>query len=139
MKRLIVLTLILSGVAVAQKARTAGQLMEDCKAMDLTDKTPALEAARWGSCLGFISGWMQAINPSVRITTSNGKANLEIVTLADDVTNAQAQRVFLQYIDRHPELENKPAGPVLDGAMRAASLLILRDGPAIGEVVPTAK
>lgn len=124
---------------MAQKAKTAGELMAECKVPEASSATAPVDLMRFASCAGFMSGWMQAISPGITTTTSNGKVRLTTVELADGVTVGQTKRVFLLYIEKHPERENQAAAGPLFAAMKEAGLLKLKEGPEIGEEVPVAK
>ena len=63
-----------------------------------------------GSSMGYMIGWKDATeNPSV--------------VFEDGVTNEQMAKVFMVYMQNHPEEENKPLSDVLMRAMENAGLV----------------
>ena len=119
MKRmLLVIFLVLPSCLFAHTSFTAGELLKDCKA-DATQVTSTLDDHfSAGICVGYLTGWMDATTDSV-IVTENGPAR---VFFEDGVTVGRLKRVFTQYMNQHPELENQLASRTLTKAVQEAHL-----------------
>ena len=118
MKWYLIVLLLSSSSAVADSSFTAGELMKDCKA-DTTKLTSTLDDHySRGVCAGYILGWMDASTDSV-ILTKDGPAT---VAFEDGVDVGQIKRVFMKYIDEHPEVEHEPASRTLPKIMQEAHL-----------------
>jgi len=73
---------------------------------------PAVEKNTFphGACMGYMAGWKDATeNPSVVFEAG--------------VNNEQMGKVFMAYMQNHPEEENKPLSDVLMRAMQNAGLV----------------
>jgi len=115
---LVAVLLLLSSYLFGSSSFTAGELWKDCKA-DSTKMTSTLDDHySSGLCVGYMLGWMDATTDSV-IVTENGPAT---VFFEDAVTVGQIKRVFVQYMDQHPEAENKTASLTLTKALQEAHL-----------------
>lgn len=75
-----------------------------------------------GVCAGFMAGWYWGVEGS---TMPDDKGFLGIFTFEDGVTNLQLAKVFVLYMDSHPEDENKPAHVALLRAVTNAGLYAL--------------
>lgn len=115
------LLLVFSGIAQAEIK--ASGLHDVCKNWTATypDKATApLNIYRQGGCQGFIDGWSAAVAGTL-IPDDNGI--LGTVTFESGVTTIQTAKVFVLYIENHPEEENKPAHVALMHAMLDAKLV----------------
>ncbi|MGA7796511.1 MAG: Rap1a/Tai family immunity protein [Candidatus Acidiferrales bacterium] len=103
-----ILVLFLFCASVAWAGKTTASLGEKwCNSV--TSTNPADNFPR-GICVGYMSGWKDATeNPSV--------------VFEDGVTNTQMAKVFIVYMQNHPEEENKPLSDVLMRAMENAGLV----------------
>ncbi len=73
-------------------------------------------------CLNYIDGWLEGIDGTL---ISNDKGFLQTVTVEDGVTALQAAKVYVLYMNNHPEEENKPRQVALWHAMLNAGLVAL--------------
>ena len=98
---------------IQASAVTAGELKEYCSG-NLDDPTPLHSI-----CVGYIAGWIDGSNGmGTRI-----KGKVIMVVFEDNTTPGQITRVFLRYMQEHPEYENKTAKSALIGAVIEAKLV----------------
>jgi hypothetical protein len=113
------------GARGATDFTNAKEMHDYCKLFDRyeqSDKTAnSSDALNIGLCLGFMSGWLQEINGLVTIMDEKSY----VVSFADGVTVGQMSRVFVLYVEKRPEYDNKTGDYVLSRAMLDAKLLIL--------------
>ena|SRR5208282_1320279 len=117
---LIALSLCLSAATV--NFETAGDLQRDCQTgedMAAGLRTPIDAAYKAGHCTGFIDGFLNTEDGSEWMD-DDGK--VWEVRFEDGVTVGQAEDVFLLYMSKHPELENKPAAAALIDATADAKI-----------------
>jgi hypothetical protein len=105
----------------AAPATTGGELNGWCKIFnrDVMPSDPG-QAFNGGLCQGFINGWMQGVS---NLSWSDEKGGVHIVTVADAFSVAQLAKVFVAYVDRHSEVENKPADYAMAKAIQDEELL----------------
>ncbi len=124
MKAFLGLLIAVLAVAVpAQAQNKAGDLASNCKAYVAaspeTMKNPSEMPVQGTLCLGYVAGWMDAING----VSLKFEGKYMVVLFADDVTVGQAIRVFVKFMSAHPEFENKTADQGLGLALVDAKLL----------------
>jgi Ssp1 endopeptidase immunity protein Rap1a len=66
-----------------------------------------------GHCMGYVTGWMDTVNE--QLTCEDGR--LYTLKFVGDMKVGQVIKVFLQYIDSHPEHEQELAAHVLERAL----------------------
>ena len=125
----LLLLLAASGIAQASPNQwTAVALRGQCK---LTLNPPNFESteqamawqARSAPCIDYIIGWAGGIEGTLVL---DAKTNtLETVAWEDGVKANQIAKVYLIYLQNHPEDENKPAHVALMHAMLDAGLVTL--------------
>ena len=125
--KLACLLLLLSGVAQANNTDKlkAVKLVEVCKnwAATARDKpTKPDDIYRQGLCEGYMLGWSWGMEGQMM---PDEKGFVGTVTFEDGVTNLQLAKVFVLYMDNHPEEENKPAHVALLHAISNAGLFNL--------------
>jgi hypothetical protein len=109
------LLVLLSGVAQADNP--ARGLIAQCNtAVSGSMPPPAIK------CLTYIDGWLDGISG---MFTPDDNGNLQTITIEDGVTTLQVAKVFLAYMQNHPEDENKPRQVALWHAMLNAKLVTL--------------
>jgi hypothetical protein len=98
----------------------AGTLQGVCKRWiaSVQDKPAGLDNA----CQGYMIGWSWGVEGTM---TPDNNGFVGTVTFEDGVTGVQMARVFVLYIENHPEEENKPAHVALMHAMLDARLVTL--------------
>jgi Rap1a immunity proteins len=115
------------GTRGATDFTNAKEMHDYCKLFDRYDQSDqtaalsSLDSMNIGQCLGFMSGWLQGVNGLVTVMDDKSY----VVSFADGVTVGQMSRVFVLYVEKHPEYDNKPGDFVLSRAMIDAKLLIL--------------
>ena len=93
----------------------------ESQAAIVTDQT----AIDVGLCEGFMIGWRDgAVGLYV---LDNGKPFQ--ILLTDGVTVGQMERVFISYMAKHPELENKTGDSALTRALVDVGLLVTKPVP----------
>jgi hypothetical protein len=111
----------LSGIA--QASNPAIGLLNQCRVAVNPPGTgitpPALK------CLSYIDGWLEGVGGTL---SPDEKGFVQITTIEDGVTAPQAAKVFVLYMENHPEEENKPRQVALMHAMLNAGLVTL-DSP----------
>lgn len=129
MKKLFVavgLMLALAGSANAQ--RSASKLASDCRIavryMDSSSSAPASDFVSGIGCVAYVAGWFDLVANSTYALDNNKAVNVQF---AEGVTVGQIVRVFVKYVDAHPEEENKPAYGVLLNAVVAAHLVVFTE------------
>lgn len=124
--KLFIIFVLLTASATATTNTTARDLFNNCRELryatthslkDIPDIRS--KGAEFGLCLGYMTGWLDGF--SATGTLCESKVCYDSV-LADDLTVGQITRVFVQYMDKHPEQENEPAVWVLTEALHDAGL-----------------
>ena len=106
-----------------QPVGSAGWLNTRCIESEaiVTDQT----AMDVGECDGFMIGWSQGV---VGLSILDNGKPFQIL-LADGVTVGQMERVFISYMAKHPELENKTGDSALNCALADVGLLVTKPVP----------
>jgi hypothetical protein len=113
--KLALLLVLLPGIAQADNP--ARGLMAQCNtALGGSMPPPAIK------CLTYIDGWLDGISG---MFTPDDKGNLQTITIEDGVTTLQVAKVFMVYMQNHPEEENKPRQVALWHAMLNSKLVTL--------------
>ena len=73
-----------------------------------------------GGCAGYMNGWLQGV-AGMAILDSEGK--IRVVQFANGITAGQMSRVFVTYMNKHPEIENQSAEEALGRAMTDTGLV----------------
>ena len=106
--------------------RTAGDLLEKCKInIALSGVSSPTDVYKGGICVGYVNGWLDSTADNV-LDTSNGPG---VVQFQDGVNVGQIERIFVQFMEKHPELENKLAAPILTKAVQEAHITHVRSVP----------
>lgn len=113
----LVIALILVSSAHGSSSFTAGELAKDCK-RDISLTSTLDDDYSQGLCTGYVLGWMDTTTDS-DIVTEGGPAR---VVFEDGVNVGQLKRVFIKYMDQHPEFENQPASVALTKSAQDAHL-----------------
>jgi hypothetical protein len=71
----------------------------------------------------YMVGWESAMEG---ILTPNDKGVLRVAHFETGITALQMAKVFVRYIDEHPEEQNKPSPVALKNAMENSGLLSWR-------------
>ena len=128
MKRYITLLFLALAATVPTFAQqpigSAGWLNTRCiesQAAIVTDQT----AMDVGLCDGFMIGWRDGVVGLYVL--DNGKPFQ--ILLADGVTVGQMERVFISYMAKHPELENKTGDSALTRALVEVGLVVTKPVP----------
>jgi hypothetical protein len=87
----------------------------------ITDQT----AMDVGECDGFMIGWRTGV---VGLSILDNGKPFQIL-LTDGVTVGQMERVFISYMAKHPELENKTGDLALTRALIDVGLLVTKPVP----------
>jgi len=116
-KAISLLLLVLSSSLAIAQAKTAGELRDACKLDDKLhsdDSNPSCdihclanegpERMAVGFCLGYMTGVIHTA-PNFLIRPDNG--GVYEIELQENVTAGQAMRVFVNYMNQHPEEENE--------------------------------
>jgi len=118
--------LLLSGIAQAGMDGTkASGLRDSCKAWTVRYPAKAalpLDGFTEGACRGYIAGWASAMEGTM-VPDDNGI--LGTVTFESGVTDIQMAKVYVLYIEHHPEEENKPSHVALIHSMLDAKLVTI--------------
>jgi hypothetical protein len=105
MKYLAIAILMLSSLAQANSTISTIELYHNCqdaiKDLDGQSVTPAEQRHAW-NCVGFFQGWVTAEQGSL-LLGDDMKTPVRIV-FSDDTTFEQDIRVFVKYLDNHPDL-----------------------------------
>lgn len=121
-----VFCLLLCSPLFATDRRTAGDLFEKCKInVGLNGVSSPTDVYKGGICVGYVNGWLDSTSDNV-FDTSNGPG---VIQFEDGVNVGQIERVFVQFMEKHPELENKLAAPVLTKAVQEAHITHVRAVP----------
>ena len=99
-------------------------LMKMFTAADLTQYCTSTLAGDQHYCLGYLTGWDDALAAAIEITP-DAKAAIENGQriggcLSAGVTMGQIKLIFLKYVDNHPEQLHLSAAIILSRAMVAA-------------------
>jgi hypothetical protein len=105
------------GVRVDNSSR-AEDLHKFCKPFTV-ESQPSVEKAY---CRGYMVGWRGGIEGA---TIPDEKGFLQVVTFQEGVTDEQMARVFVSYMDSHPEEENKAPHVALLHSMLNGGLVSL--------------
>src|SRR5713226_4423867 len=125
---LLLLLLASSGTAKASldldMKSTGGQLADTCKVWTtwFANGRPALPSGadatktsvEFARCMEYMVGWESAMEGML---APNDKGVLRVATFESGITALQMAKVFVHYIDEHPEEENKPSHIALRHAM----------------------
>jgi Rap1a immunity proteins len=131
---LLILSFVLSGIAQASLdvdlKSTGGQLAGTCKVWTtwFANGRPALPfgtdamktSVEFARCMEYMVGWESAMEGML---APNDKGELRVATFESGITAQQMAKVFVHYIDEHPEEENKPSHTALRHAMENSGLL----------------
>jgi hypothetical protein len=110
-KALFAVIILATFASVSQAAVPAGKLRDLC-----TEK----DSASVGVCAGYVAGFLDTLD-GLDLHFPKGD-NMEVV-FADDITVGQLLRVFVKYVNEHPEVENKSANVVLVTSLIEAKLM----------------
>jgi Rap1a immunity proteins len=116
----------LSGIAQANSDTIKASALRDvCK--NWADTAPAKPTAlsdvyREGVCKGYMAGWLSGMEGAM---VTDDKGFMQTVRFEEGVTGVQMAKVFVLYMQNHPEEENKPAHVALTHAMTDAQLISL--------------
>jgi hypothetical protein len=120
----VVLSLLATSTLFAQKAN---EMRKNCISLNTgMDATPATINADGAECLGFMEGWEQGVNG---LHWVDNKGNDKVISLAGELTISQMSRMFVVYLDKHPEMDNKTTDFVLTKALVEAGMLALTNPP----------
>lgn len=138
MKRLlIVLLFVLSITGLSHAATTANILRDNCRESMRFNSDPAsmsaLQVWQSGMCGGYISGWLEGVIGLSILDNKTGKP--QQIVGDESATIGQVIRVFVKYVNEHPEFENQPADRIITQALVNAHLLSLR--PIKATLMPT--
>jgi len=118
--RFVWLLLCLVPSQLAQAGNPAIGLFNQCKVAVDPAANMVLPPAH--KCLSYIDGWMEGIGGAL---VTDNKGFVQTVSIEDGVTALQAAKVFVIYMENHPEEENKPRQVALMHAMLNAGLVNL--------------
>ena len=122
MKKYIAVAVLMLGATLANAEYVkASDLAYDCKvsSVNTAENSTILTAFQDGICLGFMNGFIQGFDG--RLTVTDGKKYS--IDLVDGISSGQMGRVFVLYMEKHPEMENQPATLPLIKALVDAGLL----------------
>ena len=105
-------------LSLAGTGFSAGELVKDCKKDTTTLASTPDDHYSTGLCVGYVLGWMDATTDS-DIVTEQGPAR---VIFEEGVNVGQIKRVFIKYMDLHPEFEHEPASSTLTKAVQEEHL-----------------
>jgi hypothetical protein len=116
----VALILLCSLVATGQAESPdflAGQLRDDCKLLndEHRNSQTQVDAFKAGQCAGYLQGWLEGIG-----WASEG---YPFLPENESITVGQISRVFILYVEKHPEKENSLAFTVVLDAMMDAKLI----------------
>jgi len=125
MKYLIAVALLGTVLAVpAATAKTAGELRTSCLTVAIPDNVATQEQeAVYGLCLGYIDGVTEGLVAWYIDLPGATVPGIYSYTFAPGVTLGQEERVFVQYMEAHPEREKEYAPLVLRDALCGAGLI----------------
>ena len=112
--------LILLASGIAQASNPAIGLLNQCRVAVSADATRVMPPAT--KCLSYIEGWLEGIGGTL---ITDDKGFLQTVTIEDGVTANQVAKVFVLYMENHPEEENKRRQVALMHAMTNAGLVTM--------------
>jgi hypothetical protein len=117
---LILAALATSAFAQPQNYTTGNELRENCR-YAVSESDADHITARAGLCIGFIDGFQQ-FEQIMDIAMGARAANLgsRLICVPDGVTNGQAVKVVVRYLDQHPESLHKFAGLLVYEALTDA-------------------
>jgi hypothetical protein len=121
----LLLLLVFSGIAQANVDLTkTSDLLNFCNAVVHPDSMQDVQRKPIfrNGCVGYINGWLGGIEG---VLVPDDKGILGTVTFEGGVTSLQVTKVFVLYMENHPEEENKPAHIVLWHAMLDSKLVTL--------------
>lgn len=110
----VLLSLILPGKAGAQ-ATTGNEIQSKCKQL-LNDN----ESFSSGFCAGFVDGVVDSQDMWEASDKMQNRSHVQSFCLPGKSTNGQLVRVFIKYLDDHPERLNEPAALLLVESLRKA-------------------
>jgi hypothetical protein len=117
------LFLLVSIAQASGESMKASGLLNVCIAVAHPNvQIPEMEAVHRPLCTGYMNGWLGGIEG---VLIPDDKGFLQTVTLEDGVTGLQMAKVFVLYMENHPEEENKPAHVALMHALTNAGLVSL--------------
>jgi hypothetical protein len=125
MKALIILFLLMCPWVLAYGARTAGELESSCRTnvaiLKGAETHGAHDSMDIGICTGFIEGWWEGVT-SILVRSPSPTKNPFRLEIEKGVSVSQICKVFVKYMDKHPEKENEAAGLGLMDALFEAKL-----------------
>lgn len=123
MKRVLILLFVLSGTLAARDVSKAGTLRDMCvsaqryiagsEVTDIYDpetKKIIPVTSEYGQCIGYINGWVDVIEGAY---VPNDDGSLSQYRLSNDVTVGQIMRLYVKYVNDHPEVEQKTSAEIL--------------------------
>ena len=75
--------------------------------------------SEYGQCIGYINGWFDSIEGAY---VPNDDGSLSQYRLSNDVTVGQIMRLYVKYVNDHPEIEQKTSAEVLAIALLTNNL-----------------
>lgn len=118
------LALLLSGIAqgTADPMKASGLLNVCIAVAHPNTQNPQVEPIHRPLCTGYMSGWLGGVDGAM---TADEKGFVQIVSIEDGVSPVQMAKVFVLYMENHPEEENKDAHVALMHALLDAKLVTL--------------
>jgi hypothetical protein len=113
------------GVDVPQMIKVASLVRDACKTLIAISPNPATsikEGEQAATCAAYMAGWYFGVEGTL---VTDDKGFLQTVTFEDSIKSSQMAKVFVLYLENHPEEENKPAHVALMHAMLNAGLVTL--------------
>ncbi len=105
---------------------TAQELSNDCTISNSDERLKDTHSAlSTGICVGFLTDWLQMTYAGA---VRGDKVASEVV-IEDGVDVGQLMRVFIAYMAKHPEIENKPASIAILASVAEAGLAKIKDVP----------
>jgi Rap1a immunity proteins len=119
--KLLFATLLLAVFAIPAKAATAGEMMQSCRAFATPNGKPNTTDEAVGAvfCVAYISGYMDGVDGMSLVEDDV----VLTIHFANDVTIFQVIRVFVKYMNAHPESENKPVVEILPKSLVEAKIM----------------
>jgi hypothetical protein len=115
---LVLLFLIAEGSAFGLATFTTGdELRENCR-YALSDSDAEKATPQGGLCIGFIDGFRQF--EVILAAALQSAPNARVMCIPDGVSNRQAIKVVVRYLDQHPESLHKYAGALVFEALSEA-------------------
>jgi Rap1a immunity proteins len=113
MKALVLVLLFSSVFCVTTKAQTATgeQVQSRCKG--LVGAANSAETFAGGFCAGFVEGVIDSQYMREAADSGLGPSNIPRYCIPQEATYDQIVKVFVKYLDEHPELLHKPACSLL--------------------------